>query len=102
MHLPIHTAQTAPDESRAILEGIEADLGFVPNLAGVAAGSPALGAGFDGLRRAVAAAKIDPVEREVAGLATGVAVGNRYGVAFHSTVLANLGVGENDLAAMRA
>ncbi len=45
---------------------------------------------------------MDPVDREVAGLATGVVVGNRYGVAFHSTRLASLGVGEDDLTAMRA
>jgi alkylhydroperoxidase family enzyme len=102
MDLTIHTMQTAPDEARPVLDGIHADLGFVPNLAGVAAESPALVAGFDALRRAVLAAKIDPVDREVAGLAVGVAVENHYGVAFHSTVLARLGVGEDDLTAMRA
>ncbi|MGK2939562.1 MAG: hypothetical protein ACSLFR_17460 [Solirubrobacteraceae bacterium] len=31
--------------------------------------------------------------REVAGLPAGVAVGNRYGVAFHSNVLGRLGMG---------
>lgn len=102
MEFTMHITNTAPAESRPVLEGIQADLGFVPNLAATAAGSPALLAGFDGLRRAVAATKVDPVDREVAGLATGVVVGNRYGVAFHSTVLANLGVDEGDLAAMRA
>jgi alkylhydroperoxidase family enzyme len=94
--------RTAPDESLPILEGIKADLGLVPNLAATVAASPALLAGFDGMRRAVAATKVDPVDREVAGLAVGVAVDNRYGVAFHTTRLANLGVGEDDLAAMRA
>lgn len=102
MELTIHTITTAPDESRPVLEGIESDFGFVPNLAGAAAASPALLAGFDGLRRAAAATKVDPVDREVAGLATGVAVGNRYGVAFHSTRLAGLGVDEHDLTAMRS
>ena len=38
----------------------------------------------------------------MAGLSTGVAVDNQYGVAFHSTVLAGLGVAEDDIAAMRA
>jgi len=102
MELIIHTTRTAPDESRPVLEGIQADLGFVPNLAASTAASPALLTGFDGLRRAVASTRVDPVDREVAGLATGVVVGNRYGVAFHSTMLANLGVDEDDLAAMRA
>jgi alkylhydroperoxidase family enzyme len=101
MNLTIHTTETAPADSRALLEGIAADLGFVPNLAATAAASPALLAGFDGLRRAVGGGRLDPVLREVAGLAVGVAVDNRYGVAFHSTVLGSLGVDEESIGAMR-
>jgi alkylhydroperoxidase family enzyme len=101
MHLAVHTADSAPAESRPILEGIADDLGLVPNLAAAAAASPALLAGFDGLRRAVASTKLDPVLREVAGLTVGVAVDNRYGVAFHSTMLAGLGLDEADIDALR-
>ena len=43
----------------------------------------------------------DPVHREIAGLAVGVAVDNAYGVAFHSTVLGRLGVDDGDIEAMR-
>jgi hypothetical protein len=42
MRLTIYSPETAPDGSRTILDGIAADLGFVPNMAGTAAGSPAL------------------------------------------------------------
>lgn len=101
MQLAIHTLDDAPADSRPLLEGIAADLGLVPNLAATAAASPALLAGFDGLRRAVAVTKLDPALREVAGLTVGVAVDNHYGVAFHSTMLAGLGVDEADIAAMR-
>jgi alkylhydroperoxidase family enzyme len=101
MDLTIHTADTAPADSTALLEGIADDLGFVPNLAGVVATSPALLAGFDGLRRAVGSSGLDPVLRETAGVAVGVAADNRYGVAFHSTVLGGLGVAEDELARMR-
>jgi alkylhydroperoxidase family enzyme len=83
------------------MEGIAADVGLVPNLAATAGISPALLAGFDGLRRAVATTKLDPVLREVTGLAVGVAVDNHYGVAFHSTMLASLGVDETDIDTMR-
>jgi alkylhydroperoxidase family enzyme len=100
MKLTIHTSESAPAKSRPVLDGINADLGFVPRLAASVAESPALMQGFDGLRRAVAG--IEPVDREVAGLSTGVAVDNHYGVAFHSTVLAGLGVAEEDITAMRA
>jgi Carboxymuconolactone decarboxylase family len=100
VELKIHTAESAPDASRPVLDGIRADLGLVPNFAGAIAESPVLVGAFDGMRRAVAG--MDPRDREVAGVATGVAVDNHYGVAFHSTVLAGLGVGEEDLALMRA
>jgi alkylhydroperoxidase family enzyme len=102
MELTIYNVEDAPDESKAILEGIAADLGFVPNMAGTAAGSPTLLSAFDGLRRAVGSGRLDPIAREVAGVAVGVAVDNHYGVAFHSTVLASLGVDDTELERMRA
>jgi hypothetical protein len=102
VRFPIHTLDDAPAASRPLLEGIKDDLGINPNLAGVAAASPALLAGFDGMRRAVATTTIDPVWREIAGLAVGVVVDNHYGIAFHSTMLANLGVAEAEIITMRA
>jgi alkylhydroperoxidase family enzyme len=102
MQLTINTLDDVPAEARSLLEGIHEDLGLVPNLAATAATSPALLAGFDGMRRAVQLTKLDPVLREIVGLTVGVVVDNRYGVAFHSTMLANLGVDEATIAAVRA
>ena len=101
MDLPILTVDTAPAASRPTLEGIASDLGFVPNLAATIAASPTLLQAFDGLRRTVGDESFDPVHRETAGVAVGVVVDNAYGVAFHSTVLDRLGVGEDDIDAMR-
>ncbi len=102
MDLKIHTADTAPEGSRPLLEGIQADLGFVPNLAASVAESPSLLAGFDGLRRAVGSGELPAVDREIAGLAVGVAVDNAYGVAFHSTILGSLGVDDGEIERMRS
>jgi alkylhydroperoxidase family enzyme len=101
MDLPILTTDTAPEASRPLLDGIAADLGFVPNFAATIAASPTLLAGFDGLRRAVGDGSFDPVRREVVGLAVGVAVDNAYGAAFHSLVLSTLGIDEGEITAMR-
>ncbi len=101
MELTIHTTKSAPAASRPILDGIASDLGFVPNMAATIATSPALLSAFDGLRRAGGSAELDATSREVAGVAVGVAVDNHYGVAFHSTVLARLGVDEADIEQMR-
>jgi alkylhydroperoxidase family enzyme len=102
MHLPVHTSETAPPASKPILDGIADDLGFVPNLAGATATSPTLLTAFDALRRAVGSSPLDPVHREVTGLAVGVAVDNAYGVAFHSTVLGSLGVADDEIERMRS
>jgi alkylhydroperoxidase family enzyme len=101
MDLPVLTGDAVPAASRPLLDGIAADLGFVPNMAATVAASPTLLAGFDGLRRAVADESFDPVRRETVGLAVGVAVDNAYGAAFHSMVLSALGVDDADIAAMR-
>src|SRR5262245_44676746 len=63
MKLPIHSLDTAPAEAKALLEGIESDLGLVPNLAATASSSPTLLAAFDALRRIVGAGSLDPVLR---------------------------------------
>lgn len=102
MNLDILTTETAPTASRPVLDGIAADLGFVPNLAAASSASPTLVAAFDALRRSVGDPSFTPVHREIAGVAVGVAVGNYYGVAFHSTVLGSLGVDESEITAMRS
>ncbi|TCO26518.1 alkylhydroperoxidase family enzyme [Kribbella steppae] len=102
MELTIHAPAMAPTGSKALLDGIAEDLGFVPNLAATVAASPALLAAFDGLRRAVGSGELDPALRETAGVAVGVAVDNAYGVAFHSTVLSRLGTGDDEIDRMRA
>ncbi len=102
MDLDIHTLDTAPQASRPILEGIARDLGLVPNMAGALANSPTLLSAFDGMRRAVGSGELDPAAREAAGVAVGIAVDNRYGVAFHSTVLGRLDVDDAEIERMRA
>jgi alkylhydroperoxidase family enzyme len=102
MQLAIHTIDTAPEASRPILQGIASDLGMLPNFAASIASSPTLLGAFDGMRRAVGAGELDPAARETAGVAVGVAVDNRYGVAFHSTVLGRLGVEDAEIERMRS
>jgi alkylhydroperoxidase family enzyme len=102
MNLHILTPADAPAASSTALDGIAADLGFVPNLAAVIAASPTLLSAFDALRRTVADETFDPLHREIAGVAVGVAVDNAYGVAFHSTVLGRLGLDADQIDAMRA
>jgi hypothetical protein len=102
MHIPPLDSDAVPEASKATLAAIAEDLGVVPNMAAAIAASPTLLTAFDALRRAVASAELDATSREVAGLAVGVAVDNRYGTAFHSMVLGRLGVDEAEVERMRA
>lgn len=102
MDLTLYRTDTAPLASRPLLEGIAADVGLVPNIAAAMAAAPTLLAVLDAMRRTIGAGELDPVHREAAGVAVGVAVDNEYGVAFHSTVLGRLGVAEEEIKRMRA
>jgi hypothetical protein len=75
--LPVLTVAEAPAPAQPILDGLAADLGLIPNFAATIAASPTLLAGFDALRRAVGDPSFDPIRREVAGVAVGVAGDNR-------------------------
>jgi alkylhydroperoxidase family enzyme len=102
MQMNIHTLESAPATSVALMERLAGEIGFVPNLAAVVAESPALLAAFVELRQAANAGALNAVHREVAGLAVGVAADNEYGAAFHSTVLDRMGVSAEDVDAMRS
>ena len=46
---PIHTIETAPEQSNAVLRQLQQTFGFIPNIAGAMAGSPVLIDAFIGL-----------------------------------------------------
>jgi len=81
-----HTPESAPEVSRALLQGAKDTLGFVPSLyAGLAESPAALGAYFD-LSDRFSASGLSPTEQQVVALAVSVANGCRFCVAAHSTI----------------
>lgn len=80
----IHTVESAPQGSQALLRGLHEQVGFVPNLAASMAESPALLQAFLGLRAAAAGA-LDPAAREAVAIAVATETGCSYCVAAHST-----------------
>jgi hypothetical protein len=61
---PIHTVDTAPSDSRAALEALRHEVGFLPNLAATMAESPTLIEGYTTLRKILGHSSFTPVERE--------------------------------------
>lgn len=73
-----------PNESLEMLDSVERQLGFVPNVfASLATSAPALGAFID-LNERFGASSLTPIERETVQLAASVERGSSYCVAGHT------------------
>lgn len=82
---PIHTAETAPDSAKPALRTLDDAFGFIPNAAGVMAGSPALvNSFFSAFGHFRGGGTFTPAERQVLLLSNAVANDCAWAVAFHS------------------
>ncbi len=82
----VHTIETAPDQSVALLQGAEKAFGFVPNLIGVLAESPAVAEAYLTLSQIFDKSSLNPVERQVAILAISRYNECDYCMASHSVI----------------
>jgi uncharacterized peroxidase-related enzyme len=97
----IHTVDSAPTQSAPALRALEGALGFVPNLAGTMAASPALVNGFVDLRKTLAASELSGVEREIVALAVSLENDCDYCMAAHSTFALMQGADEEAVRTAR-
>lgn len=85
MHSPVHTSDTAPEASQAILIHVRKACGFVPNVLGALAESPAALSAYVHIGeqlRAVGA--LSARERQIVMLTVSAANQCAYGIAAHS------------------
>jgi len=101
LRFPIHTVDTAPSDSRAALEALRQEVGFLPNLAAAMAESPTLIEGFTTLRKILGHSSFTPVERETIALSVSFANDSTYPMAAHSTFAKMAGISEPALEALR-
>ncbi len=97
----IHTVESAPEKSRDILKSLQAKLGFLPNVLGEMAESPALLKGYWELSQAAQAGQFSPVEREIVQLTVSWLNDCGYCVAAHTTLGEKAGVSREVLDAIR-
>ena len=81
-----YTAETAPVASRPLLDGLRRSFGFVPNLFGVFAESPAALRGALDIYEAFSKSSLSPAEQQLVMLAVSEANDCEYCVAAHSTL----------------
>ena len=81
-----HTSESAPEDAKPVLEGVEKGLGFVPNMLGYMAESPALLKGYTTLNGIFEKTNLSPTERQIVML--GVSRGNacHYCMAAHTSI----------------
>lgn len=102
MKFEVHTIDNAPAESRPTLEAVQKAYGFVPNLFGVFAVSPAAAEAYAAIGQALEKATLDPVEQQVVFLTTSATNACEYCVAAHSTIAEGVKMPADVLAALRA
>jgi uncharacterized peroxidase-related enzyme len=102
MDFTVHTPESAPEASRAALQQLEERIGFIPNLAGTIAESPAALQGFGAMQAALRPTTLSQLEREVVALTVSLENSSTYAMAAHSTFAQGAGAGEEILAALRS
>lgn len=97
----VHTAETAPEKSKPILDQVKQKYGFTPNLIGVLAEAPAAAKGYAVVAEAFEASSLSPVEQQVVLLSVSFENACHYCMAAHSTVAGMVGMPEDVLEALR-
>lgn len=86
MQFQVHTKETAPEASRATLEATAKKYGFLPNLFGVLAESPAAVQAYAAINKALEQSALTPVEQQVVALTVSTTNACTYCVGAHSAV----------------
>lgn len=102
MDFTIYTTENAPEESKLLLNAAKENFGFVPNLLGEFAESPAVLEGYLKLNEIIGKTDFTPKEQQLAILAVSIENKCHYCSAIHSAILKNqLNVDETVVEAVR-
>ncbi|MDZ7643978.1 MAG: carboxymuconolactone decarboxylase family protein [Woeseiaceae bacterium] len=101
MKFKVLDRETAPAESRPIMDAVAEKYGFLPNLVSVLSHSPAAAEAYTSIGKALEKAALDPVEQQVVFLTVSVRNGCDYCVAAHSTLAKGTSMSDEVLEALR-
>lgn len=97
----IHTTETAPEESKELLQGAEKKLGFIPNLYGIMSEAPAALNAYNCISQNFDSSSFNSTEKQVVLLATSFVNECHYCVAVHSTVAQMQNIDDSIVSAIR-
>ncbi|MGG1949448.1 carboxymuconolactone decarboxylase family protein [Trinickia sp. NRRL B-1857] len=98
---PLHTIESAPEQSRPVLRKLQQAFGLIPNIAATMAGSPVLINGFIGLFECVHAGSLTEAQIQTLLLTNAVTNASEWPVAFHTALALKEGVQRADVDAIR-
>jgi uncharacterized peroxidase-related enzyme len=98
----IYNKDSSPEASQETLGKIEGAYGFIPNLAGIMAESPAMIKSLLALAMNFGQSSLNPVEQQVVAITVSAVNGCAYCVASHSMAALKAKMDDGELAKLRA
>jgi alkylhydroperoxidase family enzyme len=98
---PVHTIESAPAQSKPVLQQLQQAFGLIPNIAAMMAASPVLINGFIGLFERVHASSLTEPQIQTLLLTNAVTNASEWPVAFHTALALKQGVHPADVDAIR-
>jgi alkylhydroperoxidase family enzyme len=98
---PVHTIESAPEQSRPSLETLKRTFGMVPNIVGAISTSPVLIGSLVGLFQKVHGGSFSEHQVQVLLLTNAVTNASAWAVAFHTALALQEGVEPADVQAIR-
>ena len=98
---PVHTIESAPEQSKPSLEALQGAFGMLPNLVGAMSTSPVLISSLVGLFQKVHGGSFSEDQIQILLLTNAVTNASAWPVAFHSALALKAGVDPADVKAIR-
>lgn len=98
---PVHTIESAPEQSKPSLEALQRAFGTIPNIAGAMSTSPVLIGSLVGLFEKVHSGSFSEAQIQVLLLTNAVTNACTWAVAFHTSLALKAGVDPADVKAIR-
>lgn len=98
---PLNGIEDGPEESRPILEAVQKNYGFLPNLIKVFAASPAATSAYVDLGQKFSETSLSPIEQNVLLIAVSVTNNCDYCLAAHTAISTMAKVPEDYISAVR-
>jgi alkylhydroperoxidase family enzyme len=98
---PVHTMESAPEESKPALKQLQSAFGMIPNLIGAMSTSPVLINSLVGLFGKVHGGSFTEAQVQIVLLTDAVTNASAWAVAFHTTLSLKEGIDPADVQAIR-